>query len=206
MLSVVCACLCLLCWAMIGSAASCRLGFRQINVDPARTEPECIQATMGADHSPPKSPSKPLMSATGVKKVCGELRATTFPHPKPIAGAHLQNRLFATCSHHQRLTHQAWRAEPQPLFYSETCALRCSRLSRALPHIGRPLLSVVRRTAEYYQKKARQVAVGATTQKRLVPYHMDAPRNRPKEDLSNVVGTRHKLHPCIKCVRACSHA
>ena len=49
---------------------------------------------MGAESGSPGK--KDLMSATRVQKVCGELRATTFPHPKPIT-------------------------EKEPLFYGETC-------------------------------------------------------------------------------------
>ncbi|KAK9845232.1 hypothetical protein WJX81_000588 [Elliptochloris bilobata] len=47
----------------------------------------------------------------------------------------------------------------------------------------------------------KQVREGSGTKKPLGPYSLTAPRNRPKETLTNMVGTRHKLHPCIMAER-----
>ncbi|DBA72785.1 hypothetical protein WJX79_005325 [Trebouxia sp. C0005] len=53
-------------------------------------------------------------------------------------------------------------------------------------------------TNKHYQKMVHAVGAGQGTHKKLEKYHPNAPRNRPKETMENVVGNRHKLHPCIK--------
>ncbi|KAK9906802.1 hypothetical protein WJX75_008308 [Coccomyxa subellipsoidea] len=45
-----------------------------------------------------------------------------------------------------------------------------------------------------FQKKV----VYVSARKKLEPYLPNAPRNRPKSSLTNVVGNRHRLHPCIE--------
>jgi hypothetical protein len=57
-------------------------------------------------------------------------------------------------------------------------------------------------TNRHFQKGILTAGTGKGAQclfgKKLEPYSPNAPRNRPKETLLNVVGNRHKLHPCIK--------
>ncbi|KAK9818340.1 hypothetical protein WJX72_010958 [[Myrmecia] bisecta] len=53
-------------------------------------------------------------------------------------------------------------------------------------------------TNKWFQKSVRAVGEGVGLHKKLEPYAANAPRNRPKETMENIVGNRHKLHPIIK--------
>eukprot|EP00775_Hariotina_reticulata_P013721 gene13721-13843_t len=49
-------------------------------------------------------------------------------------------------------------------------------------------------TTKYFVRKVRAAADSTCQRKKLMVYHPDAPRNRPKETLSNIVGKRYGVH------------
>eukprot|EP00882_Tetradesmus_deserticola_P016351 GHRQ01017459.1.p1 GENE.GHRQ01017459.1~~GHRQ01017459.1.p1 ORF type:complete len:174 (+),score=48.25 GHRQ01017459.1:1757-2278(+) len=50
-------------------------------------------------------------------------------------------------------------------------------------------------TSRYFVKMVRAAADSTCEKKVLMPYRPDAPRNRPKEILSNIPGKRYGTHP-----------
>eukprot|EP00879_Flechtneria_rotunda_P005517 GHRR01005810.1.p1 GENE.GHRR01005810.1~~GHRR01005810.1.p1 ORF type:complete len:180 (+),score=49.49 GHRR01005810.1:523-1062(+) len=49
-------------------------------------------------------------------------------------------------------------------------------------------------TTKYFVKKVRAAADSTCERKKLMNYHPNAPRNRPKETLSNIIGKRYGVH------------
>eukprot|EP00877_Chromochloris_zofingiensis_P000226 jgi/Chrzof1/10203/Cz04g32170.t1 len=56
-------------------------------------------------------------------------------------------------------------------------------------------------TNQQFIKRVRAAADSAAPKKKLMPYQPNAPRNRPKESLRNIIGRRYGPHPTTRTER-----